>query len=184
MNRLGDPYPFVNRRPVSWRVQSNMCLNSDSCIGNSRTRQLLRGATPNTSAELLERTSSAVGRLRKPRCFAWTCGSQDIAAFEVVMTKQSCFWDIEDRLEKISAKGDLLETLAAAVNFERFRPTLEKAAGRPCDPKSSRPSLDPGWPPSSALRRRRSRGPARRGRQGGALRKAGRRDLPPGLPGA
>ena len=28
-NRLGDPRPFVNRRPVRWLAQSNMCLNSD-----------------------------------------------------------------------------------------------------------------------------------------------------------
>ena len=26
-NRLGDPRPFVKRRLIGWRVQSNMCLN-------------------------------------------------------------------------------------------------------------------------------------------------------------
>ena len=45
------------------------------------------------------------------------------------MSKQPCFWDTEDRLKEISAKGDPLETLAEAVDFERFRPILEKAAG-------------------------------------------------------
>ena len=28
-NRLGDPRPFVNRRLIRWRAESNMCLNSD-----------------------------------------------------------------------------------------------------------------------------------------------------------
>ena len=58
------------------------------------------------------------------------------------MSKQPCFWDTEDRLKEISAKGDPLETLAEAVDFERFRPILEKAAGRPRSPKGGRPSLD------------------------------------------
>ena len=47
------------------------------------------------------------------------------------MPKQPCFWDTEDRLKEISAKGGPLETLAEAVDFKRFRPILEKTAGRP-----------------------------------------------------
>ena len=58
------------------------------------------------------------------------------------MSKQPCIRDTEDRLKEISAKGGPLETLAAAVDFERFRPILEKAAGRPCSPKGGRPSLN------------------------------------------
>ena len=46
------------------------------------------------------------------------------------MSKQPCFRDTEDRSEEISAKCNPLEALAAAVDFERFWPILEKAAGR------------------------------------------------------
>jgi IS5 family transposase len=53
------------------------------------------------------------------------------------------FWSITDRLAEISAQGDPLETLAATVDFEMFRPVLEKALGRPPSWKGGRPSFDP-----------------------------------------
>ena len=58
------------------------------------------------------------------------------------MAKQPGFWDVEERSEEISADGDTLETLAGAVDFERFRPILERAAGKPPGPKGGRPALD------------------------------------------
>ena len=58
------------------------------------------------------------------------------------MAKQPGFWDVEERSEEISADGDPLETLAGAVDFERFRPILERAAGKPPGPKGGRPALD------------------------------------------
>ena len=58
------------------------------------------------------------------------------------MAKQPGFWDVEERLKEISADGDPLETLAGAVDFERFRPILERAAGKPPGPKGGRPALD------------------------------------------
>ena len=58
------------------------------------------------------------------------------------MAKQAGFWSVEDRLEEISAGGDPLETLNATVEFERFRPILEKAAGRPPSSKGGRPAMD------------------------------------------
>ena len=79
------------------------------------------------------------GRLRKPWRSAWRCGSRESAALEVAVSKQPCFWDAEDRLKEISAKGDPLETLAEAVDFKRFKPTLEKAAGRPPQPEGRPP---------------------------------------------
>ena len=39
------------------------------------------------------------------------------------------FWSVEERLREISAQGDPLEKLAATVDFEMFRPVLEKALG-------------------------------------------------------
>ncbi|MEM8554186.1 MAG: IS5 family transposase [Pseudomonadota bacterium] len=58
------------------------------------------------------------------------------------MAKQVGFWSVDDRLAEISAGGDPLETLNAAVDFERFRPILERAAGGARSPKGGRPSLD------------------------------------------
>ncbi|MDB2408041.1 transposase [Jannaschia sp.] len=58
------------------------------------------------------------------------------------MAKQSGFWSVEDRLAEISAGGDPLETLNATVEFERFRPILEKAVGRPRGAKGGRPAMD------------------------------------------
>ncbi len=58
------------------------------------------------------------------------------------MAKQPGFWDVEERSEEISADGDPLETLAGAVDFERFRPILERAAGKPPGLKGGRPALD------------------------------------------
>lgn len=54
------------------------------------------------------------------------------------MVKQPGFWNVEERLQEISADGGPLETLAAAVDFERFRPTLERAAGKPPGPSFAR----------------------------------------------
>ena len=59
------------------------------------------------------------------------------------MTGQMGFWSITDRLAEISARSDPLETLAATVEFEMFRPVLEKALGRPPRWKGGRPSFDP-----------------------------------------
>ena len=59
------------------------------------------------------------------------------------MTGQMGFWSIVDQLAKISAQGDPLETLAATVDFEMFRPVLEGALGRPPRWKGGRPAFDP-----------------------------------------
>lgn len=59
------------------------------------------------------------------------------------MAGQLGFWSITDRLAEISAQGDPLETLAAAVDFEMFRPVLEGALGRPPRWKGGRPPFDP-----------------------------------------
>ena len=58
------------------------------------------------------------------------------------MSRQSGFWSVDDQLTEISAGGDPLETLNATVDFERFRPILECAAGRPRCSKGGRPALD------------------------------------------
>ena len=47
------------------------------------------------------------------------------------MTGQTGFWSLSDRVTELSAQGGPLETLAATVDFEMFRPVLAKALGRP-----------------------------------------------------
>ncbi|MRX50192.1 IS5 family transposase [Paracoccus sp. S-4012] len=59
------------------------------------------------------------------------------------MAGQLGFWSITERLAEISAQGDPLETLAATVDFEMFRPVLEGALGRPPRWKGGRPPFDP-----------------------------------------
>ena len=58
------------------------------------------------------------------------------------MGKQAGFWSVEDRLAEISDGGDPLETLNATVDFEMFRPILERAAGHKRSPKGGRPAMD------------------------------------------
>ena len=64
------------------------------------------------------------------------------AALEAAAAKQPEFWDVEERSEEILADGDPLETLVGAVDFERFRPILERAAGTPPGLKGGRPALN------------------------------------------
>ena len=55
------------------------------------------------------------------------------------MTGQPGFFDAEERLQALSAKGDPLERLAAAVDFELFRAELETALQRADRSKGARP---------------------------------------------
>ena len=42
------------------------------------------------------------------------------------MVAQPGFFDLEERLARLSTKGDEFERLAAVVAFELFRPELER----------------------------------------------------------
>ena len=59
------------------------------------------------------------------------------------MSGQPGFFDAEERLRALSAAGDPLERLAAAVEFELFRPELEAALRRSDRAKGGRPPYDP-----------------------------------------
>ena len=52
------------------------------------------------------------------------------------------FFDVEERLKELSAKGDALERLNAIVDFEMFRPDLERAVPRSERSKGGRPPYD------------------------------------------
>ena len=43
------------------------------------------------------------------------------------MSRQAGFFDVEDRLKRLSDLGDQLEAFAVAVDFEIFRPALDAA---------------------------------------------------------
>ena len=55
---------------------------------------------------------------------------------------RSGFFDVEERLAGLSKKGDDLERLAAVVDFELFRPELERAVPRADRSKGGRPPFD------------------------------------------
>jgi transposase, IS5 family len=52
------------------------------------------------------------------------------------------FFDVDDRLAELSAKGDDLERVKALVDFEIFRPALETSVARADRSKGGRPPFD------------------------------------------
>jgi transposase, IS5 family len=58
------------------------------------------------------------------------------------MRGQAGFFDFDERLKELSVKGDHLERLNAIVDFELFRPDLEKAVPRADGSKGGRPPFD------------------------------------------
>ncbi|NVN38774.1 transposase, partial [Komagataeibacter swingsii] len=57
--------------------------------------------------------------------------------------KQTGFFDVEERLARLSGLGDQLEAFSRTVDFEVFRPDLEKALAYSDDSKGGRPPFDP-----------------------------------------
>src|SRR4028118_1343525 len=58
------------------------------------------------------------------------------------MGRQSGFFDVEERLRELSAKGDDLERIAALVDFGQLQPELERAVPRADGSKGGRPAFD------------------------------------------
>jgi IS5 family transposase len=58
------------------------------------------------------------------------------------MVRQIGMFDVEDRLARLSEKGDELERLRAVVDFELFRPELERGVPRADRSKGGRPPFD------------------------------------------
>src|ERR687894_2758226 len=58
------------------------------------------------------------------------------------MRGQAGFFDVDERLKELSAKGDQLERLSAIVNFALFRPDLVRAVPRSDGSKGGRPPFD------------------------------------------
>ncbi|WP_231111021.1 transposase, partial [Acetobacter pasteurianus] len=57
--------------------------------------------------------------------------------------KQSGFFDVEERLARLSGLGDQLEAFSRTVDFEAFRPDLEQALAYSDRSKGGRPPFDP-----------------------------------------
>lgn len=58
------------------------------------------------------------------------------------MAGQPGFFDVDERLKQLSAKGDSLERLNAVVDFDLFRSDLERAVPRSDRAKGGRPPFD------------------------------------------
>jgi len=58
------------------------------------------------------------------------------------MTKQPGFFDVDDRLRRLSDLGDQLEAYRAAVDFEMFRAELDAALNYSDGSKGGRPPYD------------------------------------------
>ena len=58
------------------------------------------------------------------------------------MVGQAGFFDVEERLKELSAKGDALERLSAVVDFDLFRADLERAVVRSDRSRGGRPPFD------------------------------------------
>ena len=58
------------------------------------------------------------------------------------MVRQPGFFDVEERLRELSAKGDDLERIAVLVEFSMFRAELERAVPRADGTKGGRPGFD------------------------------------------
>jgi IS5 family transposase len=58
------------------------------------------------------------------------------------MRGQAGFFDLDERLKELSAKGDTLERLNGLVDFEMFRPDLARAVPRSDGAKGGRPAFD------------------------------------------
>src|SRR5919202_873300 len=59
------------------------------------------------------------------------------------MSGQPGFFDMDERLKRLSDLGDQLKAFAAAVDFELFRPSLDAALSYADGSKGGRPPLDP-----------------------------------------
>lgn len=59
------------------------------------------------------------------------------------MVGQAGFFDVDERLKRLSDLGDQLEAFSAAVEFESFRPPLDRALSYSDGAKGGRPPLDP-----------------------------------------
>ena len=58
------------------------------------------------------------------------------------MRGQAGFFDIDERLKELSAKGDTLARLNGLVDFELFRPDRERAVPRADRSRGGRPPFD------------------------------------------
>jgi len=57
--------------------------------------------------------------------------------------KQAGFFDVDERLKRVSDLGDPLEVMAEIIDFEGFRPVLDTALARSDRSKGGRPPFDP-----------------------------------------
>ena len=111
-----------------------------SCTERGCTGTIL-GLLPVGSKVSLSMACSIADAFDKP-CVAPTRDLQEWAATNVGVLKQPGFWNFKERPDEISVKGNPLRTSASAIDFERFRPILERPAKRFRSAKHGRPVTD------------------------------------------
>jgi hypothetical protein len=60
-----------------------------------------------------------------------------VSRLERAMVRQPGFFDVEDRLKRLSDLGDQLEAFSAAVDFEIFRPRLDRRSSIPMERRAA-----------------------------------------------
>jgi Transposase domain (DUF772) len=89
-----------------------------------------------------ETYTPATGDLQEPDGFGGFVIRWVGSALGREMRDQAGFFDVDERLKELSAKGDALERLNAVVDFELFRADLERAVPRSDRSKGGRPPFD------------------------------------------
>jgi IS5 family transposase len=100
------------------------------------------GREPGLLRRALRAVAAASGRFQKPLALSGSALFNELVELEVAMAGQGGFFDIEERLAGLSRKGDGLERLNSAIDFELFRPELERAVPRADRSKGGRPPFD------------------------------------------
>lgn len=72
-----------------------------------------------------------------------SCFLEASAVLGLSMSRMPGFFDVDERLKRLSELGDQLEAYARAVDFETFRPGLEKALAYSTGAQGGRPPYDP-----------------------------------------
>src|SRR5262249_25211351 len=80
--------------------------------------------------------------LQKPRGFGGFVIRSARSALGGGDARSGGFFEVDERLKQLSAKGDNLERLNAVVDFELFRADLERAVPRSDGSKGGRPPFD------------------------------------------
>ena len=123
--------PVCSTTPVNSSGRNSITMRDPSGEHGANYKRFRHDANI-CEAGLLKRRADAIPRV-----------AGDIPAFVPAVGRgQAGFFDVDERLKELSAKGDALERLSAVVDFELFRADLERAVPRSDGAKGGRPAFD------------------------------------------